>query len=267
MTASYPPALKVSDDPATAPNEKAFVSGGGGAPAFDIDGAYTAGIVGDFFDSQTTLWTDSGKTDPADTAGDAVYHWDGGRSAGTSLTATQSGAAFRVGIVSDATYGNVVQNVGAALKEQFANHGASTDMRLSYARVRYSTLTASSADSFSCITQSSGGSNGIAFYWDNTAGKYKFAYSEGATDIFSGAIEDTDWHTVVGVTVGTSMSLYVDDMTTPVATGTGTVGNSTRSGIQSQSGFQATTYTRRWGFADDDTIATPAQLASWLEAS
>lgn len=263
MTVSYPPALKASDDPATAPNEKAFVAGGGGAPAFDIDTAFGASDAGDFFSPSTDAWTDSGKTSPASSDSDLVYHWDGGRTTGTSLTASQATASARIQRGTDGTYGLVFRNVGGAAKGNSAS-SASNLYRAYAVRVRLGSTNNAGTSYFSAFD--SGPVDGLGIGVDG--GVIKFIADFGATTLVGPQVTDTNWHTVVAINDGTDGFLYVDDMTTPVASQIGGVTNGahTRTVLGHTATFTNDTWIYKWYFNTNASAATPAQLASWLEA-
>lgn len=261
MTVAYSPALEVSDDPARSPNERAFVPSAGGA-VLDIDSIYGASDLGDFYVSGTDQFTDAGTT-PATSNGDLIWQWNGQRTTGTNRNIVQATAASRPELAADATYTQSTYWPGGALK-WISDEAFSGIIQLWGARIRLHAVSTGTqqdrgfavlSEDFSPIVDGVG----IA--------EARNIRADGAAGLNGSIIADTNWHTLVTYHDGTDFNIYLDDMTTPDATLT----TSLTTLLNLRTGFNTTFthggYVHRMAAHSTYNAATPAELASWLEAS
>lgn len=262
MTVSYSPALDVSDDPARQPNERPFVPSAGGAPAFDIDSIYGASDVGDFYATLTTQYTDAGST-LATSSGDVIQQWNGGRTTGTSITIRQLTAAYRPELATDGTYTLSTYWPGGALK--FISEEAFGDpIKLFGVRFRLNAIStgASTSNGFSTLAED--------FYpiVDGPGiSESRQTTIEGGARYNGSTVGDTSWHTMVAYHDGTNLKVFIDDMDTADIDQVSSLPNLSNLRAGHNTTFNHGMHIHRMMCHTTWDAATPAELASWLEAS
>lgn len=267
MTVAYSPALDVSDDPATAPNEKAFVPSGGGGGSFDPSSRYTASNVGDFYDP-ATWYEDASKTDPADTAGDLIYTMAGGRTTGTPVDMAQATAGSRPQIASDGTHPIYAEYISAAQK--FITGTASYESSANGLTIGARAKVSIGGTQTGHILMSEDWSALVDFLNINQT-LTQWRVGRTTSDLISaGYTDDGGWMTALA-TIGTgftpSVALYVGDFATPVATGTlggRYVSTRYRTGHPTGSGILG--HCRKFIIDNDETDAL-ADWGAWLEGA
>lgn len=271
MTVAYSPALDVSDDPARQPNERPFVPSAGGAPAFDIDSIFEASYTGDFW-SVATAYTDAGKTDLADTAGDLIYTMGGGRTAGSKYDLVEATASRRPEIMADGTYTIAMKWIGGAVKRvigsgamSFAN-GCMIGMRM------YIEANATQADSFIIGSDSSPEEAALGFGVISSGNEVWMGESSAAY-VGTTSYSTGQWITVIGRYVenvgDNDYEIYVDsDTATATATSATNMANSRNRIYLGQVGAGAPNNVRiHRAFHINRSDVSIADVRSWLEAA
>jgi len=271
---SYPPSLAASDEPSKTPDGRFFVpSAGGGGGGFDIDSVYGVSDQGDFLQAGVNWYTDSGVT-PATTAGDLIYDWRGGRSSGTAWVFSNATSSSRPELAIDGTYGLVAKYISGASKLNIHTIGTNEKLRLYGARVRNSVGTGyNTSRGVSLMARDTGGfDDGLGVVYDSAVTDHAPAYSNGTTYRSGVSIEDDQWHTLVAavepLTASTgTLRIYVDDMNTPsLETTISTTNTQNRAMLGSDSFHGADVYIYKSMAHVSWDAATPAELATWLEA-
>lgn len=223
MTASYPPALKASDDPATAPNEKAFVSGGGGAPAFDMNAQFESGDLGDFYLGAASGYKDAAATQPLAFGGDALYTLTGERTVGTNRDLQEPTAGFRLTAATSAEYGLSLRGAAASVKRVLdlgTGMSGATDWTVG-ARMKLADGTATSDhnDSNLIVCEDNGGLRDFyGVFSDGAGGASNFSLGGGRTTSdhvqydFGSAAEPQSWFSAVfkWITSTNTLEVYKD---------------------------------------------------------
>ena len=220
------------------------------------------------FVSSSNIYEDAGSSDPADTAGDLVYTWTGGRSAGTNQSIVQATAGSRPELSSDGTHGLVVCGVAAATKFLNGVSWAANSTANGHTfgmRVRRSARAGGTPSRGFAIGQDFASfDDGIGEIDDGATYHWRLGSTPSAS--ISSVDESTDWLTVLGsIDTSKNAELYINDSSSAVATGTLSFHlNAFRHYFGHPSNDMADFYVYKW-FSIDEVVSDVAGCMSWLE--
>lgn len=274
MPVSRNPSRPPSGDPSYGPdNLPVYRGGGASAPVFDPDTIFGASVIGDFYEPSGYYEDGTPFVDPADQNGDVIRTFVGGRTTAGPYTdhPDQATASFRPSVASDATHGNVSYFLGGATKVVVGLSNAALQTTLNSTggifgiRIKIDDYSGIGSEGFSLMGQDRTG--GGLFV---QSGTMYFAASSASGGIsYDPSSLSGSWATIVGVRDSAdsdSLYLYVNDPSTPVATGTDSWNQNRLNMGRGVVGGTTDAYQYKSILVADPAAATVSEVMSWLEA-